>query len=430
MNILKVLKSRSLLFYVVLLLSLFLIGEVGATTYYVSWNGNDKNSGSTSAPFITIQKAADIVNAGDTVYVRAGTYGGFQIHQKNGASSAWIVFKPYPGETVTIDVYANNYSSSFHSIDVAASSYIEINGFKITNSDPKCDSQVFAEYSQMYGRDGIKVDVINGVYSSYIKIYNNTIYHIGSHGILSTPESSHVEIIGNTIYNTGLSHRGYCMYLEGTHYTVAKNIMHNCYGHALHIYSGYSQQPQYFIVEKNKIYNTGHTNYGAGFEEYGPDGKINGDGILLWGTDSTVQNNIVYGNIGDGLDIRQSRNKVYNNTIYNNNGKGLYISVGGNMQVINNISYLNDGGNFTGTGNLERNNFYTNPNFVDAVNGDFHLKAGSPVIDAGDNISSVVDDYWGTLRPTGTKYDIGAYEYQSSVSDTMPPAPPSPIEVK
>jgi hypothetical protein len=43
-------------------------------TYYVSTSGNDNNAGTLAAPWRTIQKAANTVQAGDTVQVRAGTY--------------------------------------------------------------------------------------------------------------------------------------------------------------------------------------------------------------------------------------------------------------------------------------------------------------------------------------------------------------------
>src|SRR5512135_2781303 len=76
-------------------------GEAIAATYYVSTTGSDSNSGSQTAPFETIQKAANMVEAGDTVYVRTGTYAGSVISNKNGTSSAWITFKPYPGDSVT-----------------------------------------------------------------------------------------------------------------------------------------------------------------------------------------------------------------------------------------------------------------------------------------------------------------------------------------
>src|SRR5437867_9262626 len=47
-----------------------------ATTYYVGTTGNDSNNGtSLNTPFRTIGKAASVVNPGDVVNVRGGTYG-------------------------------------------------------------------------------------------------------------------------------------------------------------------------------------------------------------------------------------------------------------------------------------------------------------------------------------------------------------------
>jgi hypothetical protein len=45
-----------------------------ASTWYVATNGGDANPGNKDLPFQTIQKAQTLVMAGDTVYVRGGTY--------------------------------------------------------------------------------------------------------------------------------------------------------------------------------------------------------------------------------------------------------------------------------------------------------------------------------------------------------------------
>ncbi|MEA2000248.1 MAG: choice-of-anchor Q domain-containing protein, partial [Euryarchaeota archaeon] len=46
---------------------------------------------------------------------------------------------------------------------------------------------------------------------------------------------------------------------------------------------------------------------------------------------------------------------------------------------------------------------------------DFTLQSTSPAIDAGISTApTVTDDYWGTSRPQGSAYDIGAYEYGGS----------------
>ncbi|KAG9020569.1 hypothetical protein FS842_007200 [Serendipita sp. 407] len=73
---------------------------------YVSPSGSDSNSGtSTSAPLKTIQAAVNKAVAGDTIFLRAGTYApstNIQI-TKSGTSSAPITLKNYNGEKVIID---------------------------------------------------------------------------------------------------------------------------------------------------------------------------------------------------------------------------------------------------------------------------------------------------------------------------------------
>src|SRR5450432_3105069 len=49
-------------------------GSTHAAEYYVSPTGSDTNAGSMAAPFATIQKAGTVAAAGDTVWLRAGTY--------------------------------------------------------------------------------------------------------------------------------------------------------------------------------------------------------------------------------------------------------------------------------------------------------------------------------------------------------------------
>jgi hypothetical protein len=83
----------------------FVPGIVNAAdNYYVDGtNGNDQTGdGSFSDPWETIQKAADTADAGDTVYIRAGTYRETVTPANSGTSGNPITFKPYNDETVTI----------------------------------------------------------------------------------------------------------------------------------------------------------------------------------------------------------------------------------------------------------------------------------------------------------------------------------------
>ena len=54
-------------------------------TYHVSTAGSDSNTGSIDAPWATLQRAADVVDPGDTVLVNAGTYSGFDLRRDGTA---------------------------------------------------------------------------------------------------------------------------------------------------------------------------------------------------------------------------------------------------------------------------------------------------------------------------------------------------------
>ena len=74
-----------------------------ATDYYVATNGSDNSAGTIGAPFATIQKAADTMNAGDTCYIRGGTYRESVSLSRSGSSGNLITFKNYRAEKVVID---------------------------------------------------------------------------------------------------------------------------------------------------------------------------------------------------------------------------------------------------------------------------------------------------------------------------------------
>jgi hypothetical protein len=72
--------------------------------YYVATTGSDTNPGTFLEPFATIQQAADSVSAGETIYIRGGSY-----HEEvslagvAGSSGNPITITNYNGEAVTLD---------------------------------------------------------------------------------------------------------------------------------------------------------------------------------------------------------------------------------------------------------------------------------------------------------------------------------------
>ena len=74
-----------------------------APVYWVATDGNDDASGTSSAPWATLQKAADAAGPGSTVYVRGGTYPQRVDVHVSGEPGQPITFEPAPGETVVLD---------------------------------------------------------------------------------------------------------------------------------------------------------------------------------------------------------------------------------------------------------------------------------------------------------------------------------------
>lgn len=83
-----------------------------ASTYYVTTNGVDTNPGTSNAPFATITRAQTAATAGDTVYLRGGTYFLNNTHLTatnapwaivNNINKSGISYVAFPGERPVFD---------------------------------------------------------------------------------------------------------------------------------------------------------------------------------------------------------------------------------------------------------------------------------------------------------------------------------------
>jgi len=70
-----------------------LMPAAGRIAYYVSTTGSDTNPGTSTAPFRTINKAAQVALAGDVVTIKSGTYSETVTVKNGGTLSAPIVFQ-------------------------------------------------------------------------------------------------------------------------------------------------------------------------------------------------------------------------------------------------------------------------------------------------------------------------------------------------
>ena len=86
------------------MLSYILISFIYSTEYYVSSLGDSLNTGTFDSPFLHIQQAADIIEAGDICYIRQGVYAeNITIDNKDGSEGAPIIFTSYNDERVVFD---------------------------------------------------------------------------------------------------------------------------------------------------------------------------------------------------------------------------------------------------------------------------------------------------------------------------------------
>jgi len=136
------------------------------SSFYVSTTGNDSNPGTQTAPWRTIQHAADTVRAGGTVNVQGGVYEELvSINKSGNAADGFITFRSYPGETAVLD--AEHFTPSGRSavLTIQSKSYVRIEGFEIRN---------FRTAEHRLSPLGINV-IGSG---SHIELLKNNIHHI------------------------------------------------------------------------------------------------------------------------------------------------------------------------------------------------------------------------------------------------------------
>jgi hypothetical protein len=122
---------------------LFRAATAQAAEFYVATTGSDSNPGTMAQPFATLQKGADVAAAGDTVYVRGGTYGitapktsGAGVtFTKSGTSDAnRIRYWAVEGEVPVFDfadmvLSTSNYTHGF----VVTGSWLHFRGLELRN---------------------------------------------------------------------------------------------------------------------------------------------------------------------------------------------------------------------------------------------------------------------------------------------------------
>jgi hypothetical protein len=402
-----------------ILLSLALLLLVGApakaNVYYVSPSGSDANScaaaraSTPSAQKLTISAGVRCLVAGDTLYIRGGTYRGALNSINSGTSTVnggtdfgagAITIAAYPGETVTLIVGAGVENAI--TLTSAAQRYLIFDRLILDGT----------------GMGPLLGGLYQGNGSAHIRFQNGEIKNSPGIGILtSATAGGDLQILNSHIHHNGVknSPQLHNIYLKTTDNLIDGNEIDHAAYFGLTIYNT-SSPPSRNIVRRNSF----HDNCAYGGAEIG----ING------GANNAVYGNLVYGSSTCyGIDVQYSSpgaTLVYSNTVVLNGG----IHIGAdatNTSVKNNIvRKTNNAGpgliDNAGVGSVIANNLMTDPAFVNPGANNFHLQPGSSAIDAGATLASVPFDHDGVPLPQGQAYDIGAFEYLPS-SGAGPPPP-------
>lgn len=401
-----------------------LSGMAVATTFYVAPppEGDDANPGSSMAPWATLQMAADSVEAGDTILVRAGQYSGGHF-TTSGTEGQSIVIKAYEGELVEI---TSDNPVTPDGINLEGASWIVIEGFRIDGR----------------GRAGIRA-----VLCDHVALRGNVLRDNERWGIF-TGFCDDLLIEGNETASSSVEH-GVYVSNSGDRPTIRANLIWGNNANGIHMNGDISQGGDGVIsgalVEENIIFDNG----GAG-----------GSGINLDGVqDSIVRNNLVFDTHASGISLYRTDgggpstgNQVYNNTVVVASDGRWALNVRdqatGNT-IRNNIFYSHHGyrggmsvaadsiSGLLSESNAVEDRFTTDDGdsvmtlvewrtltgqdaeslvaapaqlFVDPAGGDFHLRQGSPAVDRGVFLNELAVDLEGTPRPLGAGFDIGAFE--------------------
>ncbi len=395
-------------------------------TYYVDQShpqASDANPGTESLPWKTIQKAADSIKAGDTVIVKSGSYPERITFSngRRGAPGQVVTFKAQPRRTVTMWGF---YTQFAH--------YLRIQGFNITT-----DASLTGWTEQ------------NGVFisSDHVEVVDNYLY--GLKGTAISGDSVGTIVSGNRIYQSQAG-----IVISGTGWLVEGNEVERLY----HWSDGDSDYSRFFgddhVIRGNYFHGTNFNEIADAhvdcFQTFDNNGEhahhilfennictefhqgLMGEAAYYHNTsDLTFRNNIFAHGLAWGLCVEEITNvTAVHNVFADIQYHGMGFRDGASGLVENNIFYnagsnywASDGGSVSGSHNLLYNTTDTiaqpdfpndlvnrDPLFVNPGANDYHIREGSPAMDAGLNVG-VTADLDGNPRPQGAGYDIGAYEF-------------------
>lgn len=464
-----------------------------AADYFVSTTGSDTNLGEISTPWKTLQKAANTATAGDTIYIRGGTYNERVVINHSGNTDGYITFTNYNQETPIIDgtgiaLYTDGL------IKIYQHSYIKVINLTFINAPGPAvyvHSSNHIQILNCHTRNSLSSGI--GIWSSdSVLVDGNTVVNArnaanGYEESISIARTTNFEVSNNDVSMDGvttyLGNEGIDVKESSRNGRVHHNLIHDygSAGGALYIDAwaaglNGSQSLSDIDVYANKVSNAGAIVVGS--ERGGTVENVNiFNNIVI----NSVAGGVIIADTGSGPHGPRININIFNNTIYkfkNNGSGGIYLTSEymTNIVVKNNLVYVNNHNNGIAASSVSllsqikadhnmvyhdqgyygaimcsleypscvelseyidpnypdiNNNYRADPKFIDISLYDVQLLPDSPAIDKGTDLTGmgVVIDHIDTTRPQGAFFDIGAYEYRVSIPSPSSSDTPSPADI-
>ena len=313
---------------------------------------SDAWAGTLVQPLCSISKGLSLLQPGDTLFIRQGTYPSFSV-SRSGLAGKYITISGYGGEMPLVQGGAG--------IELRGVSYVWIRGFEVsgasgnftggislTNAGTVNPNYNIIEGNRVHGNTQPGMSGIKISEGSHNKILNNEVYDNYFTGIRISGVSASItgnEIGYNHVYNhtlaggdsDGIGLNGVTV----TRTYIHDNLVHDNSDDGIDTWNSRNN-----IIAGNVSYHHTGIGDGNGFKLGGVDGGGN-----------LVRNNIAYDNKARGFDSNGSgANVYYQNVAYNNTGFGFQDNwrrdAGCDTSLcpgvfIDNIGYNNGKGNFS-----------------------------------------------------------------------------------
>ena len=310
-----------------------------APTYWVATDGNDAAAGTSDAPWATLQKAADSVPPGATVYVHGGTYAQRVDIHVSGEPGRPITFAPAPGEAVVLDGSSLEVPAGQSAmIGVDSQRYVTIQGFEITGYRSDASGHVPIGILVTGAADHVRLDgnMVHDLGTTFKGRNGGDAHGIGVFGTTSDHPIAGVEIVDNELANLTLG-SSEALVVNGnvTDFLIQGNQVHDTNNIGIDVIGFEGTAPDPTVdqardgtVRGNTVWNV--DSYGN--PAYGYDRSA--DGIYVdGGRDVLIEGNVVH-DINIGIELasehagRATRNiTARNNLVYDATAIG--VAIGG-----------------------------------------------------------------------------------------------------